>query len=99
MLIIKGGERKEIHPVDYPGWREAGWKTEDDRGILGASESEQQHELSTATNREQQLQALDWKELEKLAKELGIEKPSGVSWREMIPAIVEAEQPTLLTNE
>jgi hypothetical protein len=48
-------------------------------------------QMVVANDRVKELEAMHWRELEAIAKELNLTKPEGTSWSQMIPAIIEAE--------
>jgi hypothetical protein len=102
--IYKDGQKKVVHGVDYAGWADRGWTLEPGEPMVETVTEthsdtvppELPTELTPYEVRKAELESLlketqGWRNIERIAKELGItQKPAG-GWDDAMPLILEAE--------
>lgn len=103
--IYKDGQKKVVHGVDYAGWADRGWTLEpgeapvetvtesasDIGSTIGSPTELTPYEVRKAELESLMKETQGWRNIERIAKELGIaQKPAG-GWDDAIPLILEAE--------
>jgi hypothetical protein len=82
--VYKDGEEQEVWAVDLAGWVACGWSMEKPASLA----LEGQESVAVATVDE--LEEAPWQEIKAVCDDLGLTKPEGKTWKEMIPLIREA---------
>lgn len=91
-ITMYKGDRSvsNIYPSERESWIAQGW-SETPQPI---KESEPKPEIvinNAAIDRHAELEAMNWRQLRKIATSLGLEKEEDQAWEDLIPAILEKE--------